>query len=230
MSNIEAINIWQSAISGSWNQVWYSTLMVLPRLLGAVLVLSVGLILAFWVKKLIVQGLKLVKFETLTAGAGLESYLKKADIKLTFSEIVATFFEWILVIIFFLAATEVLGLTAISSVLAGVLGYVPNILAAALIFAASLIVAKLVDGLVRGAVAGIDRGVAKPSGRLARYVVLIVGFFAAIDQLQIAQGLISTFFQGLTYTIVLVVGLSVGLGAKDLVSKALTDWYEKIKK
>ena len=53
---------------------------------------------------------------------------------------------------------------------------------------------------------------------------------AAIDQLQIAQGLITTFFQGLTYTIVLVVGLSVGLGAKDLVSKVLGDWYEKIKK
>ena len=230
VSIIEAINVWQSALSGSWNQVWYSTLLILPRILGAILVLSVGLILAYWVKRLIMEGLKLVKFEALTKGAGVEGYLKKADINLTLSEIVATFFEWILVIIFFLAATEVLGLTALSTVLAGILGYVPNILAAALIFAASIIVAKLVDGLVRGAVAGIDRGVAKPSGKLARYVVLIVGFFAAIDQLRIAQGLISTFFQGLTYTIVLVVGLSVGLGAKDLVSKALTDWYDKVKK
>ena len=31
-------------------------------------------------------------------------------------------------------------------------------------------------------------------------------------------------------TIVLAVGLSVGLGAKDLVSKVLSDWYEKVKK
>ena len=230
VSIIEAINVWQSALSGSWNQVWYSTLLILPRILGAILVLSVGLILAYWVKRLIVEGLTLIKFDALTKGAGVEGYLKKADINLTLSEIVATFFEWILVIIFFLAATEVLGLTALSTVLAGILGYVPNILAAALIFAASIIVAKLVDGLVRGAVAGIDRDVAKPAGKLARYVILIVGFFASIDQLRIAQGLISTFFQGLTYTIVLVVGLSVGLGAKDLVSKALTDWYDKIKK
>lgn len=230
MSIIEAINVWQSALSGSWNQVWYSTLLILPRILGAVLVLSIGLILAYWVKRLVIQGLKLVKFDSLTKGAGVEEYLKKADIKLTLSEIIATFFKWILVIVFFLAATEVLGLTAISTVLSGILGYVPNILAAALIFAASIIIAKFVDGLVRGAVAGIDKGVAKPAGRLARYAILIIGFFAAIDQLQIAQGLISTFFQGLTYTIVLVVGLSVGLGAKDLVSKALTDWYDRIKK
>lgn len=230
VSIIEALNMWQSAISGSWNQVWYSTLLVLPRILGAVLVLAVGLILAFWIKKLVTQGLKLVKFEVLTEKAGLETYLKKADINLNFSQIVATFFEWILVLVFFLAATEVLGLSAISSVIAGVLGYVPNILAAALIFAAGLLVAKLVDGLVRGSVSGIDKDIAKPAGKLARYIVVIVGFFAAISQLQIAQGLISTFFQGLTYTIVLVVGLSVGLGAKDVVSKILSDWYEKIKK
>ena len=53
---------------------------------------------------------------------------------------------------------------------------------------------------------------------------------AAIDQLQIARNFIATFFQGLTYTIVLVVGLSGGLGAKDLVAKILNDWYEKIRK
>jgi len=204
--------------------------MVLPRILGAIVVLAVGLILAYWVKKLISQGLRMAKFDKLTRGAGLDGYLEKADIKLSTREILATFFEWVLVLIFFLAATEVLGLSAISSVIAGVLGYVPNIFAAALIFAAGFVIGKLVDGIVKAAVAGIDKDVAKTAGKLARYVVIIVGFFAAMDQLQIAQGLIATFFQGLTYTVVLVVGLSVGLGAKDLVSKALSDWYEKIKK
>jgi uncharacterized membrane protein len=61
-------------------------------------------------------------------------------------------------------------------------------------------------------------------------LIIVISLFAAIEQLQIARALVTTFFQGLTYTIVLVVGLSVGLGAKDLVSKILNDWYEKIKK
>ena len=86
------------------------------------------------------------------------------------------------------------------------------------------------ETLVRGALTSVDHEVAKPVSKLSRFLVILVTFFAAVDQLQIAQGLIATFFQGLTYTIVLIVGLSVGLGAKDLVSKALTDWYQKIKK
>lgn len=227
---MEALNVWQSAITGSWSQVWYTTLLVLPKILGAIVVLAVGLILAYWVKRLVMQGLKIVKFDSLTRGSGLDAYLEKAEIKLGTSEIIATFFEWVLMLVFFLAATEVLGLSTISKVVGGVLGYVPNILAAALIFAVAFVVAKLLDGIVRGAVAGIDRDVAKPAGKLARYVVIVTGFFAAIDQLQIAQGLVSTFFQGMTYTVVLVVGLSVGLGGKDLVSKLLSDWYEKVKK
>ncbi|MBI4157737.1 hypothetical protein HY502_02725, partial [Candidatus Woesebacteria bacterium] len=115
-------------------------------------------------------------------------------------------------------------------VVTSVLGYIPNIVGAALIFAAGYVVAKLVDGLVRGALTSIDKEIAKPVGKFARWTIFLVAAFAAIEQLQIARGLTAVFFQGITYTVVLVVGLSIGLGAKDLVSKILTDWYEKFKK
>jgi len=136
----------------------------------------------------------------------------------------------LIVFVFFLAAIDVLGLSSVSKILTDVLGYIPNIVAAALIFGVGYFVAGIVDGVVRGALASVDHDVAKPVGRAARWLLIVISFFAAVDQLQIARGLISTFFQGLTYTIVLVVGLSVGLGAKDLVSKVLNDWYEKIRK
>ena len=76
----------------------------------------------------------------------------------------------------------------------------------------------------------VDHDIAKPTSRFARWIIMVVAVFAAIDQLQIAQGLIATFFQGLTYTIVLAIGLSVGLGAKDLIARVLNDWYDKIHK
>lgn len=223
-------NSWQTAISGSWNQVWFSILLIFPKIVGAILVFALGLLLASWVKKIIMKGLKLLKFENFTQKAGLDEYLQKANVKFTFTELIATLFEWILILVFFLAGTEVLGLTIVSSVVARVLGYVPNILAATLIFVIGFVFAKIVDGAVRGMVVGIDKSIAKPAGMLAKWIVILSAFFAAIDQLQVAQGLAAVFFQGLTYTLVLVIGLSVGLGAKDLISKLLNDWYEKVKK
>ena len=227
---MNALSSWQTALIASWGQVWVSFLGVLPSLLGAIIVFAVGLILAYWAKRLILEVLKLVRLEKLTASAGIDQYLRKADVKLSFVELLAVIVEWLIILVFFLAVVEILGLTVVSQVLVQVLGYIPNVIAAALIFAAGYIVAGLAGGLVRGALVSIDHDVAKPIGRLARWVILIVAFLAAVDQLQIAQGLIAIFFQGLTYTIVLIVGLSVGLGSKDLVAKILDGWYEKIHK
>lgn len=224
------LSLWQSALLNSWFQVVNSTLLVLPTIFGAIIVFAVGLVLAYWVKKLAIDGLKLLKIQDFLKKSGVDAYLAKADIKLTLIEVIGAFLQWIIVLVFFLAAVDILGLNVVSEVLARVLSYIPNVLAAALIFAAGYMVAGLAETLVRGALASVDHEISKPIGKLARYVIILVALFAAIDQLQIAQGLIVTFFQGLTYTIVLVVGLSVGLGAKDLVSKVLNDWYEKLKK
>ena len=224
------LSTWQEALIDSWSKVWISFLAVVPRVFGAILVFATGLIIAFWVKRAVVKLLKIVKLEKITQSAGINKYLKKADIKLSFTDLVGTIAEWIVVLVFFLAVVDILGLTVVSNVLLGVLGYIPNILAAVLIFAAGYLVAGIVDGLIRGALASVDHDIAKPLGKLGRWLILLIAFFAAVDQLRIAQGLINAFCQGLTYTVVLVVGLSVGLGAKDLVSRVLTDWYEKIKK
>ena len=224
------ITVWQQALLASWSQVWTSFLNVLPTILGAVIIFSVGLILAYWLKRLVSEVLKALKFELLSEALGIEKYLKKADLKLSLTGIVSVFVQWIIILVFFLTAVDILGLSVVSDVLVQVLSYIPNILAAALIFGAGYFVAGVVESIVRGAFASVDHEAAKPVSKFARWILLLVAFFAAVEQLQIARGLIATFFQGLTYTIVLVVGLSVGLGAKDLVSKILNDWYEKVKK
>ena len=224
------LSSWQEALLSSWAQVWTSFLGILPSLLGAIVIFAVGLLLAYWVKRLIIEALKLVRFEKVSSSIGADKYLAKAEIRYGLIELLGTTVEWIIILVFFLAAVDILGLSAVSSVLATVLGYIPNVIAAALIFAAGYIVAGLAAALVRSALVSVDHEAARPIGRLTRWVILLVTFFAALDQLKIAQGLIATFFQGLTYTIVLVVGLSVGLGAKDLVAKILNEWYEKIQK
>ena len=230
MNKMDLFTAWQSALSASWSDVWTSVFGFVPNILGAIVVFVVGLIIAYWLKKIVVEVLKLAQIDDLARNAGVEKYLDRAEIKLSLSEILGTLVEWLVILTFFLAVVDILGLTAVSTVLLSVLGYIPNIIAAVLILAAGLIIARLVDGLVRGALVSVDHEAAKPLGKAARWLIILIAFFAAVDQLQVAQGLVNTFFQGLTYTIVLVVGLSVGLGSKDLISKILTDWYEKVKK
>jgi hypothetical protein len=227
---MDLFTTWQSALSASLSDVWGSFFAFIPNILGAIVVFIVGLILAYWVKRGVVEALKLFQVDALAKSAGIEKYLEKADIRISLAELFGMLAEWLVILTFFLAVVDILGLSSVSQVLLSVLSYVPNIIAAVLILAAGFILAKLVDGMVRGALASVDHEAARPLGKASRWLIVLIAFFAAVDQLRIAQGLVNTFFQGLTYTIVLVVGLSVGLGAKDLVSLFLTDWYKKIKK
>lgn len=221
---------WQTALMTSWAQVWASIFSVIPQIIGAVLIFAIGLVISYWVRKLVADFLKVLKFDTFSKKLGIEGFFKKANFKIDLSEVVGLFAGWLVILVFFLTAVDILGLSVVSQVLINVVSYVPNIFAAALILGGGYFVAGLVETLVRGALVSVDHAASKTVGNLARWVTLIVSFFAAVNQLQIAQGLIAIFFQGLTYTIVLAVGLSVGLGAKDLVSKVLMDWYEKVKK
>lgn len=221
---------WQEALLASWNQVWTSFLAFLPSFVGAIVIFAVGVLVAAWGRRIVEEILKAVRLEDLSRSAGFGDYLKRADVGLTATELVGALVKWLLLLVFFIAAVEVLGLTIVSTVLTRVLAYLPNVVAAALIFGAGFVVANLADGLVRGAFATIDHEAARPVGRLARWVVLVVAFFAAVGQLQIAPALVDTFFQGLTWTLVLAVGLSLGLGGKDLIARLLDDWYKRISK
>lgn len=224
------ITSWQIALVNSWQQVWYSFAGVLPNVLGAILIFAIGLVLASWVRKGLIKAFEIGKLDVVSKKLGLDEIVKRGHMEFTLTTLIASLAKWLVILVFFLAAVNLLGLGVVSDVLVAILGYFPNILAAALIVGAGYFVANLVEGLVKGALASVDHEIAKPISKVAKWIILVSAVFAGIDQLQIAKGLVTTFFQGLTYTLVLAIGLSVGLGAKDLVSKILNDWYEKAKK
>ncbi len=222
--------VWQESLLSAWYQVGPTIGMAIVTGLGALVVFVVALIVSYWAKRLVEGVLKIVQLEDLTQAAGVNVFLKKADIKLSTSEIVGEFVRWIVVLVGFIAAANVLGLSAVVDVLMRLLGYLPNVFAGALILAVGVIVARITDGLVRGALATVDHEAARPVGRLAYWVILILAFFAALSQLKIAEALTQAVFQTLSWATALALGLLLGLGAKDLVSKILLDWYDKVRK
>lgn len=224
------LSVWQESLLAAWSQVAPGVVIVFWLVLGAAVVFAVALLVAYWGKRLVEEILRAVQFEQLSTTSGFDGFLKKAEVKLTASELIGELVRWVVILVGFIAAVNILGLTPVVDVLMSILGYIPRIFAAALIFAAGFIVARIVDGIVRGALSTVDHEAARPVGKLAYWVVLILAFFAALDQLRIATALTESVFQTLSWASALAIGLLVGLGAKDLVSRILVDWYEKVRK
>jgi len=218
--------LWQQSLLTAWGDLLTRLILFLPVLFSAIIVFALGILIADWISGMVSKLLKTVQVSQVAKTAGLDDFLKKADISYDTVGLATAATKWFVILVFFMAATNILGLTAIARVLDSLLSYVPRVISAALIIAVGAFIANLAQGLVRGALATVDHDQAKPLAKLARWLIIVISVMAAVSELKIAQTLVETFFQGLTWTVTLALGLAVGLGAKDLVGQILRDWYD----
>jgi len=202
----------------------------LPNLLGAVLVFVLGILIGNWVRTLTIKTLQMIKFESMIEDSRVKAFLLKAEITQKIEEVLGSVLKWLIVLTFFVAATRIIGLATVSDLLVGVLSYIPSVLSAVIVLSIGVLLAGLVEGLVKGALASVDLKTARLMGKIASYTVVTVAILAAFSELKIASSFINIIFIGFVSMLALGFGLAIGLGAKDVVGIILTDWYKDLKK
>lgn len=220
---------WQNALYAVWVSTTGSALSLFPRILGAVVIATIGILLGNWVKAITIKSLQMLRFETLIKDSKFKAFLVKAEITDKVEEVIGSILKWLIVLTFFIAATNILGLTAVSNVLGGVLSYVPNVISAVIVMAIGVLLAGLVEGVVKGALASVDLKTSRLMGKIASYTVVTITTLAAFSELKIASGFINILFIGFVAMLALGFGLAIGLGAKDVIGQALSDWYKELK-
>ena len=221
---------WQEAFLIAASNILTNILSYIPTFLAALIVFLVGIVLAKWLKVLTIKIFASVKLNNLVKKSGFEPFFKKAEIKLKIEEILGEIVKWLVILVFFITTVNILGLITVSLVLANILGYIPKIISAVLVLTIGVLLAGLVEGIVKGALAQIDLKTSRLLGKISSYLVVVFALLAAINELGVAQTLVNTLFMGFVGMLALGFGLALGLGAKDLVAKILAEWYENFKK
>jgi len=221
---------WQNAFVTVSSNVLLSIINFLPNLLASLVVFLVGLILAGWLKALVVKLLNVIQLSELVKKSGLNQFLEKAEVKLKIEEILGGIVKWLVILIFSVTAINILGLSTVSAVLETVLNYVPKVVSAVLVLTVGVLLAGLVESLIKGALGQIDIKASRLLGKIASWLIGVFATLAAINELGIAQSLINTLFIGFVAMLALGFGLAIGLGAKDLVTEVLRERYQSFKK
>lgn len=225
-----AVVTWQNAFFTVSNNILGSVVIFLPNLLAALVVFLIGLVLAGWLKTLVIKLFEVVQLSQLVKKSGFSQFLEKAEVQLKIEEILGGIVKWLIILIFSITAINILGLTAVSEVLRSLLSYIPRIISAVLVLVAGVLVAGLVESLIKGALGQIDIKTSRLFGKVASWLVVIFAILAAVNELGIAQSLINALFIGFIAMLALGLGLAIGIGAKDLVAEILNEWYQNFKK
>jgi hypothetical protein len=211
---------WTSAVHDSWLNIWDRFINFLPNLIGAFLILVVGWLIGVLVAMLIDRLFRVIGLQTLFEKAKVEDVLKKANTDKDATSMLAAVVKWIVFLVAFIAAANVLGLPNVADFLDKVLGYIPQVIAAGAILLIGLILANFLGIVVKGSLIASGLGSAETVALVTRYAIIIFAFLAALSQLGIATSMIQTLFLGVVAFLAIAGGLSFGLGgqgvAKDL--------------
>jgi len=206
---------WTETLITSLQNVWAGVISFLPSLIGALILIIVGLIVAAGLRALVERIINALKIDSLLRKVGLAPFFERAGLQINSAKFLGLLVYWFLVIVFVLAVTDILGLYGVSLFLRDVISYLPNIIVAVLIMLAALVVANFLKSVVRASVASAKLHNPKFLGSLTWWVVVVFGFLAALIQIGIAGTILNTIVTGLIAMLAIAGGLAFGLGGKD---------------
>ena len=220
---------WYYVTIQALQNLWQGFLSFIPVLVGAIIVFVIGWFVSVGVGKLITEILKRIKFNQIFEKEGWKSALEKAEIKVDASGFIGAIVKWILVIVFLLAAVDILGLVQFAGFLKSVLAYLPNVIVAALIFVVTVILVDIVEKVVRAAVESIKVGYGAMVSAVIKWSIWVFALLAILHQLGIARPFMETLFTGLVAMLVISLGIAFGLGGKEVAAEILQDVKRKLK-
>jgi Conserved TM helix len=206
---------WTQIIAGSLQNLWYGFMNFVPNLIGALIVLIIGLVVAAGLGLLVEKIFEAIHLDGFLVKLGVKPYFDRAGLKLRVSYFLGRLVYWFIVLAFLLAVSDSLGLYALSGFLTSILNYLPNVIAAVLIMLVAVVVASFLRRTVVASVMGAKLAAPHFLGALVWWTVVIFGFFAALEQLNVAAMIIQTFVTGFIAMLALAGGLAFGLGGKD---------------
>ena len=220
-----AVRDWSEAILTSLTGAMVMFFGAIPKVLAFAVILVVGWFIAGLVGRLVAALLRRVKFNELATNSGFAGFVDNVGVRTDAAGFLASVAKWFIRLIVLVVAFDALGLPAVSDVLRQLLLWLPNL-------AVGLVV-LIIGGLVANAAAGVVRGATASAGfrhpeliaNVARGAIWVFAVIVAVNQIGIAQTLVNTLFMGAVALAVLALGLSFGLGGRDVAAKILEKWY-----
>ncbi|RMV41689.1 CmpX [Pseudomonas syringae pv. maculicola] len=219
------LNLWTQSLLAAMTALWTKVANFIPNLFGALVVVLLGFVVAKLLDALLSKLLAKLGLDRLVGGTGLTKIIGRAGVKVPISTLIGKIVYWFVLLIFLVSAAESLGLQRVSATLDMLALYLPKVFGAALVLLVGVLLAQLVNGLVRGAAEGVGIDYSAGLGRIAQGLVIIISISVAISQLEVKTDLLNHVIVIALITVGLTVALALGLGSREIAGQIIAGIY-----
>ena len=197
----------------------------LPRLLGFLIILLIGYIVARVVKGILARLLEKVGLDNAMHSGSVGEQVNKAAPDVSPSRIIGSIAFWFIFLGAISIAVSQLGIAALQTFVAAIAAYLPNVVAAVIIFVVAGAIAAAVGGLVAKTMGDTPTG--KVVGSVVPVLIMAIATFMILNQLKIAPEIVTITYTALIGGVFLAMALAFGLGGRETAAQLVSGAYDK---
>lgn len=224
---MDTVDKWKDLTFQSLSNIFKDIAAALPGIFGAFIVMIFGWLIikvTTFVLKRIFKAIKLDRFSQKINDAKL---FGDADLKVDISKVLVTFIKVLLWLVFIIVASDIMGLTIISSEIANLLRYLPILLSALVIFMIGLYLAKIIKETIIKVFDSIGMGGGKILGNVLFYLIIVFVSITALNQAGVDTEIVTNNFTIILGAFLLAIALALGLGSREVVGDLLRTFYTR---
>lgn len=206
-----------NAILGMLDEFWSAA----PPTLRGLIVLVLGLLGAWVLRKLVEGLLALLRFDKVADRVGLGEFLRKGGVAYRPAKLLSAIVGWMAILATLLAASRSLDIVFVNQFSDNLVGALPGAIAAILVVIVGILLMSFLANLVET----VARNAAWPAAHLAARAVWYVGtaivLLIALDQLGLGRSILGWLLVIAFGAVSLAFALAFGLGGQGLAREAL---------
>lgn len=205
MSNLVA----QFEFSESLQETVNSLASFVPKLIGALVIFLIGRFIAKFIFKLLKKAFAKANVDSLVDKSGLGGPLQRAGFA-DAGHFLAKLVYWLLMFVIIKMTFDALDIDALSTLIDDLVNWIPKLIVAIIIVFITGAVANFVKDLIGPAVASESWGNAATTA--AGLGIWFIGGTAALDQAEIAAGVVDTLFSTVLWALGAILVIKYGIG------------------
>ena len=227
MESFTRLATWRDVFLQAADELVTNAADVLPRLLGALVIVGVSWLLASAAQLVVARGLRRLGFDRASSRVRMTDVLDRAGVATTPSEAVGKLVFWTVLLSVLVSTSDSLGFSALTATTDRFVAYVPSLIGAGLTLLLGLLAARFLGALFGSAAAAAGFPSAPRLGFLAE--VLVAGLVAvvAIEQLGVSTSVLVGPITALLAAAGFAAGLAFALGARPIVTHILAGHFLK---
>lgn len=224
---MEKVSEFKDVAMQSLTSMWLEITNVFPNIIGALVVFLIGWIITKIIVKIIKKVLKLAKVNKLDDKLNEIEIIEGKQLNFDTVKVVSNFVKWLMYIVLLITASDIMGLEIISTQISELLGYLPKLFSALIIFVLGLLFANFVKNGLRSLFESMDLSGGKMISQVVFFLMLTFISITALNQAGIDTEIITNNINMIIAAFLLAFAIAFGFGAREVVGKLLKAFYAR---